>query len=197
MMIDSTQVLIVKLKSLYTRLFLVTLHNRIHQFQSVLHTDIHLDVSGSLYKLIDEIVNQASKTYSPSDYKHLKFLQDKNYPTPDKIEYQIRTTTTVSMTLNGLSLFLQKQNALENAPRMSQRLMTCFWDHVHAAHRFARAGDAKTAKLHADIACNATRSLSQYMSADEYRHFMAEFSNDLSCDIDASSIISPETIEST
>ena len=187
---ENKQSLLYKLKSLYTKLFLVTLHNRIVSYHAIPHTNLHHEISGSLYKLIDEIVNEVSNTYSPLDYKHLKFLNDEKGLSPTSTHLQIHTTTMVSMTLNGLSLYLQKQNVMENDPRMSERLKRCVWEHVHSAHRFARFGDAKTAKLHADIACNAMKSLSQYMPADDYHDFSTEFYTQLASDIEQDTLTS-------
>ena len=190
---DNYQSLLYKLKSLYTRIFLVSLHNRIHSYHPVTHTNIHPDMNGFLYKLIDEIVNEVSNTYSPDDYQHLKFLDDKNHQNPVRATPAPRTTTMVSMTLNGLSLYLQNQNVVEFDQRMSEKLTRCFWDHVHSAHRFARFGDAKTAKLHADIASNAMKSLSQYMPSDEYQAFITEFTSELSTEVSANTVASSES----
>lgn len=187
---DDIQSLLMKLKSLYTRLFIVSLHNRIHTYHSVQDANIHQEMGGFLYRLIDEIVSEASNTYTPGDYQHLKFLNTNNQSSSLEPRAQLNTTSTVSIALNGLSLYLQKVKAVENDPRMSEKLKMCFWDHVHTAHRNARFGDSKTAKLHVDIACSAMKSLSQYMPADEYRDFITEFTKELSCDIDKDEVVS-------
>ena len=188
------QSLLSKLNSLYTRLFLVFLHNRIHTYHPDPNPAIHQEMSGFLYKLIDEIVNEVSNTYTPSDYKHLKFINKENSMSAVDPRAQLEPATTVSMTLNGLSLYLQKQKPLDNAPRMSEKLKACFWDHVHAAHRYARFGDGRTAKLHADIACNAMKSLSQYMPDDEYSDFIAKFTQELSYDIDKGEVAKSKNV---
>lgn len=187
---NNNQSLLHKLKNLYTRLFIVSLHNRIHHYHSMHDTTMHQQISRFLYKLIDEIVNEVSSTYTPTDYKHLKFINDEKHSSQLRSRDQPYVSSSVSMTLNGLSLYLQKVKAVENDPSMSEKLKMCFWDHVHAAHRNARMGDSKTAKLHIDIACNAMKSLSQYMPDAEYRDFIAEFTKELSCDVNQGEVVS-------
>lgn len=169
-----------KIKRLYTELFLVSLHNRIDSYHSFLNTDKYLEISKQLHKLIDEIIQDASHQYSIKDYQQNAASGDgnaKNELMVNKI--QSHSTNMASMTLNGLSVFLQKQQAKEHNSDMSERLQRCVWDHVHSAHRFARLGDGNTAKLHADIATNAIKTLSHYMPEDDYHLFFDEINEQL------------------
>ena len=175
-----TESLLHKVRRLYTELFLVTLHNRIDSFHSFLHLDGHLEIGKVLHELIDEIVKDVSHNYSPEDYKDMKFLDSgttTRHVQPDHNLY--RSPSMASMTLNGLSVFLKKQKAEEYNPHMADKLQRVVWDHVHSAHRFARLGDGNTAKLHADIACNAIKALSHYMSSEDYNIFFNEISEQL------------------
>jgi len=168
---ENRESLLHKIKRLYTEVFLVSLHNRIDSYHSLLLSDKHHDISDVLHELIDEIVKEAASTYSVEDYRHKKYLSDGPVEPDSKKDITTHSTSMVSMTLNGLSVYLKKESAQKYDPHMSARLQQCVWDHVHSAHRFARLGDAKTAKLHADIAVNAMKTLSCYMSSDEYTDF--------------------------
>lgn len=174
--------LINKIRRLYTELFLVALHNRIDSYHSFLHSNKHNELSVMLHEVIDEIVKEASRNYSVEDYRNIKFkgVEGSSTSDPDMPNSIYNHSANMgSMTLNGLSIYLKKQQAQENDPHMSIKLQRCVWDHVHSAHRFAREGDRNTAKLHADIACNAIKALSHYMPAEEYSDFFNEIGNQL------------------
>jgi len=169
-----------KIRRLYTEIFLVALHNRIHRYHSGSHSNNHHEISGSLHKLIDEIVKEVSRNYTTTDYKDIKSNEITRSIAREKLEnLPSRSTKIGSMTRNGLSLYLTNQQAQENNLHLSDKLQRCVWDHVHSAHLFAKRGDANTAKLHADIACNAIKALSSYMPVEEYN----EFFNEINCQI--------------
>jgi len=178
-MSENRESLLYRIKRLYTEVFLVSLHNRIDNYHSLLLSDKHHDISDVLHELIDEIVKEAASTYSVEDYRHKKYLSDDAVESEPQKDITRHSTSMMSMTLNGLSVYLKKESAQQNDPHMSARLQKCVWDHVHSAHRFARLGDAKTAKLHADIAVNAMKTLSCYMSGDEYTSFFETISEQL------------------
>jgi len=157
-----------KLKRLYTELFLVGLHKRIDSYHAFMHSDQHNDIGDTLHGLIDQIVIEASHNYSVQDYRHKKFLTAETDPTNDKAIPRQGDGSMLSMTLNGLSVFLQQQKLKSDNPHMAEKFQQVIWEHVHAAHRFARQGDARTAKLHADIANNAIKSLAHYMPVEAY-----------------------------
>ncbi len=169
-----------KIRRLYTRLFLVSLHDRIHSYRSLPPSDNHHEISGALHKLIDEIVIEVSRNYTLEDYRDIKYQTVVSSITSAETgKLQSHSTNMGSMTLNGLSLYLKNHQAQEDYLHLSEKLQRCVWDHVHSAHRLALTGDGVTAKLHADIACNAIKVLSSYMPADDY----SEFYNEINCQI--------------
>ena len=172
--------LINKIRRLYTEIFLVSLHDRIHSYHPFSPSNHHHEISGTLHKLIDEIVKEVSRNYSAKDYKDVKSDEIARSLTSGKLDnIQSQLTKTGSMTRNGLSLYLVNRQAQEKNIHMSEKLQLCVWDHVHSAHRFAMTGDGNTAKLHADIACNAMKALSCYMPVDEYSKFFNEINGQI------------------
>jgi len=172
-----------RIRRLYTELFLVSLHKRIHSYRALQPSDNHQEISGTLHKLIDEIIKEVSRNYSAEDYKKVKFegiVSSLTSDDPEKVQYH--STNIGSMTLNGLSLYLQDHHAQESHNDLSEKLKRCVWDHVHSAHRCALAGDSNTAKLHADIACNAIKTLSSYMPAEKYSEFYNEINSQITID---------------
>jgi hypothetical protein len=172
-----------KIKRLYTEIFLVSLHNRIDSYHALLHSEKHHEIGSVLHRIIDEIVEEVSRNYTRQDYQNLKFLEEDpsaRYKNLDR--FQNYSSNMVSMTMNGLSVYLQKKKVEEHDPHMSGRLQRVVWDHVHSAHRFARLGDGNTAKLHADIATNAMKALCHYMPAEDYHDFYDEIHQQLTED---------------
>ncbi len=155
------------LKRLYTKVFLVSLHNRISQYHSSVSSNQHHEIGSSLHELIDGIIKDASHNdYSPNHISEGKALSSGG---SNKLQDQ--QTTIVSMTLDGLSLYFKRHKALEKDPGVAARLRRCVWGHVHSAHRYARMGDGRMAKIHVAITCDAMKTLSHYMTSEEYSDF--------------------------
>jgi len=169
---DHRESLLHKIKRLYMELFLVGLHNRLDQFHAPLHSEKSHEISGALHGIIDEIVIEVSHNYTVADYK--KMQASGSVEADDKGRtggYYRSPSSLASMTGNSLSLYLKKHQTEENDMHMSDKLQKVVWDHVHSSHRFARTGDAGTAKLHANIASNVMKTLSYYMLEDSYYEF--------------------------
>ena len=95
---DNRESLLNLIRRLYTKLFLVSLHNRIDSYHSFLDSDDHEQISGALYNFIDEIVQEASHNYTPIDYKTLKFLDTVNNSNAGSLNHlHNRSTTMVSI----------------------------------------------------------------------------------------------------
>jgi hypothetical protein len=168
------------IKRLYTELFLVTLHNRIDSYHALRHSEKDGDISRRLYDEIDKIAAQSSHTHTAHEITPVQTDIASPAP-PQSIDLSMKSqpASMLSMTLNGLSVFFHSKKVQENDPHMAGKLQQCVWDHVHSAHRFARTGDSNTAKLHANIATNAIKTLSHYMPESEYKAFYDEISHEL------------------
>lgn len=166
-----------RIKKLYTKLFLVSLHDRIDSYHAASDTDHHNIISDTLHKQIDKTSQEASKTHSVKVDKSK--TADKDASSTKSHKLKDHSGSLISMTLNGLAVYFKKQKTREHDPEMSEKLQKCVWDHVHSAHRFARTGDANTAKLHADIATNAMKTLSHYLPEEEYTDFCTDVHNQL------------------
>lgn len=54
---------------------------------------------------------------------------------------------------------------------LAERLKQSTHEHINTALRFAREGDNRIARLHADIANNAQKEAAHYMPEEEYKEF--------------------------
>lgn len=89
-------------------------------------------------------------------------------------------TSIVSKTLSGLGRYFRSkptETALD--PELSKKLKQSTWHHIHAALRLARQGDARTAKLHLEIASQALKEAGHYMSREEHIAFRVEIEEKL------------------
>ena len=172
--------LLYKIKRLYTELFLVSLHNRLGRYHHH-RQSYHLDINDTLHRLIDKITSESRHMHSVKEVSDNQTgATNANLPQSElPLKINTHSTNVLTMTLNGLSMFLHKQKAHEHDPRMAGKLQQCVWDHVHSAHRYARTGDGNTAKLHANIASDAIKTLSHYMPETEYNAFYDEISGEL------------------
>jgi hypothetical protein len=171
------ETLLDKIKRLYTEFFLAALHARIDQYHSYRHSHRHADLSDLLYDFIDEIVNDASNSLSVLDYKQMQLLDGELLAASNKLKcYKQDATNGDAQTLNNLSYHLLRNHWQGTDTHLAGKLQTCVWEHVHAAHRFARSGNGETGKLHADLAATAMKTLSHYMLADDYCDFLTEIS---------------------
>jgi hypothetical protein len=162
-------ILLQNIKSLYTRIFLFSLHNRITDYHHSKTAPPHSDIGSAFQSLIHDIVSDISVNNADHNFDSLKFLYQSEQLTHHTDTKSIPTTT--SMTINGLALYFKKNKVLEKNPSMAARLRRCTWDHLHSANRLARSGDEKMAKMHANIACDAMNTLSHYMPEEEYIEF--------------------------
>ena len=163
--------LLQKLKSLYSRLFHISLLNRTNHYHPNPEITHHQEFGETLHGLIDEIIIDISKTNS---------LLIDGHQISTQIEFNIKLSSpTIPVNdkdkepspADGLSLYFKNNKALESDPPMAARLRRRIWDHIHSAHRLARSGDGHAAKTHADIAIDAMKTLSHYMPHEEYVEF--------------------------
>ncbi len=86
-----------------------------------------------------------------------------------------RRVAMVGRTHSGLSRYFKsrrKESVLD--PEMSDKLRKSTWTHINTALRLARQGDARTAKLHLDIASHALRESAHYMSREDHIAFTVD-----------------------
>lgn len=167
----SSESLLQRLKKLYQQLFNLSLQNRTRLYNSNMHTQHHHEFGESLHDLIDEIINDISRTDNILTEEYLMSSQaelDSQLSSPTSPE---EDPDKIPAPAGGLSLYFKNNKVLEADPPVAARLRRRIWDHIHSAHRLARNGDAHTAKIHADIAIDAMKTLSHYVPDHEYIEF--------------------------
>ena len=134
--------------------------NHFKLLKSIINTQIDELVSGYEKREISKTNDQISKrsTDSIKDHQHI----DSDYhKTGEAIE-------------NELSKYLRTENLTSvTQPGIVTKLTESVWEHIHAALRIARQGDADKAKLHLDIADQALNEVGHYMSSDDFSRLVS------------------------
>lgn len=173
--------LLAVLKRLYSKLARVALHKRMSSYQQWVNTENHQDISNPLYDYIDKLAS--SDAVKAPGVPHQTYDKEQpaiatNNTTPPAA--QEHKEIVINKTLEGLSLYYQDhKTAADSQPELSEKLKKSAWEHIHAVHRYARQGDVKTARLHADIANNALKEAAHYMTEDDYKAFMQEVKDEM------------------
>jgi hypothetical protein len=87
----------------------------------------------------------------------------------------VRQVSVLGRAFDGLGRYF-KSSRTEPVldPELSEKLRNSTWHHIHTALRLARQGEAKTAKLHLDIASQALKEVAHFMSREDYIAFTVE-----------------------
>ena len=86
----------------------------------------------------------------------------------------------IAKNVNGLSKhFSTTHNEAEFHPGIDEKLKHSNWDHINASIRYARLGDARVAKVHADIANNAFKELAHYVSGEDHAELASQIEDHL------------------
>ena len=127
------------------------------------------DFSASLYKYIDDVSHQAKKPTSENQTSKRAGLTNSTNPYPPA-HFEVSNKGINS----GLTKHFREIDNAERHPGISGKLKDSIWEHVHSSIRCARQGDAHAAKMHADIANNAYKELSHYLTDEEHSELARE-----------------------
>ena len=172
------------IEDLYSKITLRILQKRMATYQSAPQIDNlpgHSgDITKPLFQYIDDISSQAHKTVTESQ------TQDKSHSsqTPHShtaSQSELATPKIVNKeNANGLSKFFKaSHHGSDFHQGIAEKLKNAIWEHIHAAIRHAKRGDAAVAKMHADIANNAYKELAHYVSTEAYNEFALEIKDQL------------------
>lgn len=176
--------LIHAVEKLYSRITLRILHKRMdayHQQPSPDNFNAHtLDIKAPLFKYIDDTSSNGQEIVTEIqtlDYSF--FLQTTNPHTPSHHELASQRIVNKKNVSELSRYYKSRQNGSELHTGIDEKLKHSIWEHIHAAIRHARLGDARVAKMHADIANYAYRELAHYLSNEIYAEFTLEMENQL------------------
>jgi hypothetical protein len=164
------------LQKLYARITSLVLHQRMRSYREEAGNVSEHDLATLLSDHIDRLAAPGSPNSGKiqpqvSERKAQTATQN---PSPRR-PHSGHQSSILSRTFNELGRYFKSsrtQPVLD--PELSKKLQTSAWNHIHTALRLARQGEARTAKLHLDIASQALKEAAHYMSREEHLAFTVE-----------------------
>jgi len=164
------------LQRLYARITSLFLNKRMGSYReetgSVAGQDLATLLSDHIDRLAARGPANSGETQRQASEQKVQTATQKPSPVRPASDHQV---PIVSGTVKGLGRYF-KSNRTEQVldPELSEKLKKSAWDHIHTALRLARQGEARTAKLHLDIASQALKEAAHYMSREEHIAFTVE-----------------------
>jgi hypothetical protein len=176
--------LIHAIEKLYSRITLRILHKRMNAYHQQLSLDNFkehtVDIKAPLFKYIDDINSNDQQIVTgiqTLDYSF--YLQITNRHIPSHYQFANQRVVNKKNVSELSKYFKARHNGSELHLGIDEKLKHSTWEHIHAAIRHARLGDARVAKMHADIANHAYRELAHYVSNEVHTEFTVEIENQL------------------
>ncbi len=160
--------------SLFSKVSLLDLQKRTHTYKQQANGNMQQDIATPLTDCIDKLAACHKAPESPIlSTGEGEFLEGN---TPVESTQVVNTQTApVDGMPNDLSENMKSHSQHTSSDSyISDKLKASTWSHIHTAILRAREGDAKTAKLHADIANHAMKEAGHYMEDAEFKLFSEE-----------------------
>ncbi len=164
------------LHKLYYKLYDMDLHKHMDLYNRNTGKNETPDISASLTEQIGKLA-PAGKPGKPNSAgaNATTARSSKRASEPDKVKQASQPSGWLNKMVSNISrpkkIFTTK---ITPDPFMGGKLKDSTWSHIHTALLHARQGDASTAKLHADIACEALKEAAHYMSKEDHKVLCAE-----------------------
>jgi len=171
---SKNKTLLASLQNLYSKIAMVFLQIRIASYHKVVETNQSFDITDVLDKQVDDLAARAVKVENHSrtvlDNEH---QQDSSQHNSEeiKIESEEKPVSTESEFAKHLK---HRNTSSVNQPYLGEKLTASTWEHIHSAVRYARQGDADTAKLHTEIAGQALEEAGHYLNDKEYSELVLQ-----------------------
>jgi len=167
--------LIHALQKLYARITSLVLHKRMGSYRDEVGSVADHDLATLLSDHIDRLAapgpENSDRTQPQVSEQKVQAATQKPSPGRTHSGHQV---SIVSRTLNGLGRYFKLSRTESVDPELSKKLKNSAWNHIHTALRLARQGEARTAKLHLDIANQALKEAAHYMSREDHIAFTVE-----------------------
>ncbi|NNF96065.1 MAG: hypothetical protein HKM94_03955, partial [Halobacteria archaeon] len=176
--------LIHAIENLYSSITLQILQKRMNTYHQAPSTDNYtehaLDIKAPLFKYIDDISSNDQKTVTEVQTLDYSFFSQTTHQHTSTHSELTSQRIVIKENNSGLSKhFNTKHNDAEYHPGIDEKLKHSIWEHIHASIRHARLGDARVAKVHADIANSAYKELAHYVSSEAHTEFALEIEDQL------------------
>ena len=166
------------LHKLYYQLCAMDLHKRMNFYNRNTGTNKAPDISASLTKHIDKLAPTSKPTGADASNAAASAAiagSSKRAGNPDIAKPSDQQFGWLNKVISSVSrpkkIFKSK---ITPDPYMGDKLKDSTWSHIHKALLHARQGEVTTAKLHADIANEALKEATHYMSEEDHKVLCGE-----------------------
>lgn len=159
--------LLASLKQLYSRVMALHADDLARSSHNHSNTDSSQDIVLPLSVCIDKLATNVVN--SPVDASSSQISELENH-SHDQAPFSRDASSKVE--LGELSVHLKDSHKYSGVSLgTGDKLMQSTWEHLHASIRFARQGDVKTARLHAELTRNALNEAAHYLPEPVYSRF--------------------------
>ena len=173
-MAENERSLLSILKGLYSQISQISLgltQGRLDSYKNDPNTSS--SITNILQKRVDDLSSQATSEKKSIATEPVIQKTEENY---------IKNTNTKETKFENASgvesefakHIRQRHPPTVTQPQMGENLKARVWEHINAAIRSAKHGDAETAKLHTNIAGTALEEAGNFMSHDDYSELVLQ-----------------------
>lgn len=164
--------LLSNLQSLYKKLALIVVDFRKNAYRYVSSNDKKSNIKSIINAQIDELVMSYENIESDKDSSNSNNNDTSKRSAgsgKDNKNIEVKKYQAGRAVENEFSKYLKMENLTSvTQPGIVAKLTESIWEHVHAALRIARNGDAEKARLHLDIVDQALNEVGNYMDSDDF-----------------------------
>lgn len=163
------------LQRLLSALYLRELGKRIANYRQSTSDASEKELAGALNNLIDSLLANAAHSTQPE--VHIDDVPSDNLSPKAPVKSSPARPHPAFLPTSPASDTSAERIRRATEERRNNSLGRKLWssavEHIHAAHRCALKGDSANANLHSNIAKEAIKDASHYLSDDEYEGFIA------------------------
>ena len=167
LLVDELAALLDSLRTLYTQISAKLWHRRMQPPEPSPMAGDSADITGSLSGHIERSAAEARASSEPSPGADSSMERSGRSGTVHKKPRQSPTSRLFS----GLSRYFRRRGGSAGYHRLGEKMRADTTRHINQALRLAKRGDARGAKVRAELAESAMKTASQYLPEEEYRTF--------------------------
>lgn len=159
------------LRRLYASIMMLYMKNLTRSNREQVAADMSLSIISPLSECVEKLAGNATRDMgvAASSRSGTVCNIDAHDPAP------LMPVSSVDTGPDKLSVFFRNTHRHSAVSLdVGDRLMQHTWEHIHASIRIAHQGDVKTARLHAELANNAFKEATHYLSPPVYSRFAHE-----------------------
>lgn len=161
------------IRKLIRQLFSIITLSRLRSYRPQAKNATGKDLSAQLHEFLKHPATPSTEATGPGETSSHR---DEGIP-----ENESQQTSVKAVPKPAETTTIKKEHLGARVPSDSvgSKLMQSAWEHLHASVRYARLGNADTAKLHASIMESSLKEAAHFLEEDVYTEFVQNLSREL------------------